>query len=194
MNPRRILLPIDIANCPLEVFCFVNRFAKDSDVTVTLLHVVTLNVVPMRNGIYEELCREAEQHLEKLAKKFVRPALSVRMCVRAGKVAAEIVAEAKEWNADLIILSSHQKSAWKKACLRFVPGTIETVMRRADCSVTLLQVKTHFDCQQQWAFVDEIIAALNYVGLLKSPESWRAGRSQTGIGDFDCPPNPAAAS
>ena len=43
MKPERILLPVDVARCPLEVFDLVNGFAKRPEVTVLLLHVVDLD-------------------------------------------------------------------------------------------------------------------------------------------------------
>ena len=44
MPPGRIVLPINLANCPLEAFSFVNKFAGHRRVEVILVHVVNLNV------------------------------------------------------------------------------------------------------------------------------------------------------
>ena len=48
MKAERILLPLDIRKCPLDVFSVVNGFAKYPGATVTLLHVVTLNIAVRR--------------------------------------------------------------------------------------------------------------------------------------------------
>ena len=52
MKLERILLPLDIRKCPLEVFSVVNGLAKQPGITVTLLHAVT-----------SEYCRPGEGRL-----------------------------------------------------------------------------------------------------------------------------------
>src|SRR5262249_14265686 len=58
--PRQTLLPIDITQCPLDVFEFVNSFARSTDATVTLLYVVNLSVLGGANHLYEGLGRDAQ--------------------------------------------------------------------------------------------------------------------------------------
>jgi len=114
MNPERILLPIDIARCPLEVFDLVNGFARRPEATVTLLHVVNLNIVTPHNGIHEELGQEAESHLEQLAGKHLHPLASVLIHVRAGSPVQQILAEARAEKVDLIILPTYGPSFWNR--------------------------------------------------------------------------------
>ena len=91
MKPKRILVPIDIARCPLEVFDRVNAFAAQPGVTVILLHVVTLSIAAPDNRVFEELGREAGWYLERLARKHVHPNASTLIHVRTGKAADEIL-------------------------------------------------------------------------------------------------------
>ena len=159
-KPRRILLPINIAKCPLEVFSDVNKFAGDPPATITLLHVVK-GKTPDAIGL-----AAVEKHLENLARKFINPRLSPRLCVRVGEPALGILAEVNESNADLIVLTSYQDlSVWNRP-LR--PGIVGEVLSAEPCAISLLHVRTHFNCEEQWEVVDEIVAALDYVGLLRS--------------------------
>ena len=73
MKPERILLPIDTAKCPLEIFAVANGFACRPEVRVILLHVVNLNIVAPENRVYEELGREVYSHLDRLAQRYIHP-------------------------------------------------------------------------------------------------------------------------
>jgi nucleotide-binding universal stress UspA family protein len=142
MKPERILLPIDVAKCPLEVFQVVNGFVERPGVTVILLHVVPLRILAPENRIYDELGREAQSCLHQLARKCVHPMAAARIRVRVGEPAREILTEAREANADLIILPVHRVPFWKRLCGSFFPRTIERVIREAPCGVFVMDVKT----------------------------------------------------
>ena len=73
MEPERILLPLDIRRCPLEIFSVVEGFSKRPGVTLILLHVVHLNIVAPDNRVYEELALEAQGYLERLAQAICPP-------------------------------------------------------------------------------------------------------------------------
>jgi nucleotide-binding universal stress UspA family protein len=155
MIPGRILLPVDITQCPLEVFSFINRFAGDHRVTVILLNAVNLNVMVLENRVIEDLSYLAEHHLKRLSEKFLNPDLSVRLRVRVGTPAQEILAEARESNVDLIILTRYGGSSfWKRP---FQPRIAEKVLRAAPCNATLLRVQTRFNCEEDWSCADDIV-------------------------------------
>ena len=169
MKTRRILLPIDIAKCPLEVFAYVNKFADDSLTTITLLHVVRA-MAPGTKGL-EGNAPAVEKHLERLARKFIRSRAAPRLCVRVGEPAEEILAEARQSQADLIVLTSYKDlSVWNRP---FQPGIIGKVLSAEPCAISVLRVRTYFNCQEQWEVVDEIVAALDYVGLLKAAKPFK---------------------
>ena len=71
------MVPIDTTKCRPEVFGRVNAFADRPDVTVILLHVLNLNIVAPENRIYEELAQIARWHLERLAREYPQPGVSV---------------------------------------------------------------------------------------------------------------------
>ena len=158
MKPKRILVPIDIARCPLEVFDRVNAFAAQPGVTVILLHVVTLSIAAPDNRVFEELGREAGWYLERLARKHVHPNASTLIHVRTGKAADEILAEAKAEDVDLIILPTFGGSLWKRGASfwkRLVapifPGLIvEKLARNAPCALLIMHADCRFNCEEKW--------------------------------------------
>jgi len=163
----RLLLPMNLSNCPLEIFSFVNEFAAQSTVSLTLLHVV--DPASCKPGLVENRLLAAKGHLERLASKFVRPGISADSCVCAGKPAEEILTHAGQSKADLIILSSYKDCSPRR---KPQSDIVEQVLGSAPCDVSLLSVRTHFDCEEQWAAVEDVVAALNYVGLLKPSNRW----------------------
>ena len=150
MKPERILLPLDIRRWPVEVFSVANSFAKQPGVTVTLLHVVTLNIAVPEKGVYEALGREALWHLKRLARKCLRPGVATIARVRFGKPAEEILAEAVAGNIDLIVLAAKPPSFWSRFFAPLVPRVVERVIREATCGVFLATAKKWFNCESIW--------------------------------------------
>jgi nucleotide-binding universal stress UspA family protein len=171
MKPERILLPVDLAKCPLEAFELVNGFAKPPEVAVILLHVLNLNIMAPENRVYEELAREAYSHLDRLAQQYLHPFASTAIRVRAGQPDEEILAEAAEQKADLIILPSWGPSCWgqlvsfwKRQSAAPLSRRIRKIVREAACPVFIADVKTRFDCQKAWGRpAPDIEGALSYL-------------------------------
>jgi nucleotide-binding universal stress UspA family protein len=196
MKPKRILVPIDIARCPLEVFTRVNAFAGRPGVTVILLHVVTVKIAEADNRLFEELGREAGWHLERLARKHVHPDASTLIHVRIGKPADEILAEAKAENVDLIILPTFGGSLWKRGASfwkRLVapifPGMIvEKLARNAPCALLIMHAESRFNCEQSWGRpgneldvpLDRLDEALESrtSPVLRTEDAWGSAREQ----------------
>jgi nucleotide-binding universal stress UspA family protein len=157
MKPQRILLPIDTAKCPLEVFAVVNGFAWRPEVAVILLHVVNLNIVAPENRVYEELGREVYSHLSRLAHEYIHPFASTSIRVRAGQPQEEILAEAAEQKVDLIILPTwgpswwaHLTASWRSQPDSTIPRWARTIVRQAACAVSVVNAKTRFNCEKAW--------------------------------------------
>jgi nucleotide-binding universal stress UspA family protein len=148
MSLERILLPLDIRKWPVEVFSVANSFAKQPGVTVTLLHVVTLNIAAPEKGVYEQLGREAHWHLERLARKCLRPGVAAITRVRFGKPAEEILAEAVAGNIDLIVLAAKPPSFWSRFFAPILPRVVERVIREATCGVFMTTATKCFNCEK----------------------------------------------
>lgn len=84
-----------------------------------------------------ELLNAAEDLVLKAAEKLSHTNRKVSHHVRGGFAADEIVNEAKEWQADLIIIGTHGR----KGITRFLLGSVaESVTSNAPCSVTLVKM------------------------------------------------------
>src|SRR5579859_3377491 len=122
MKPERILLPLDIRECPLDVFTFVEGFSKRPEVTLILLHVVHLNIVSPDSRVYDELALQARGYLERLAVQFLHPITSAVIHVRFGRPADEILEEAQAEKVELIILPTYGPSFWSRLVSVWKPG------------------------------------------------------------------------
>ena len=150
MSPERILLPLDIRKCPLEVISEVNGLAIYPGATVILLHVVTLNIAVPEKRVYKELSCDARWYLERLARGCLRPDIATIIRVRVGKVAKEILAEAAAGNADLIILPCYPPSFWSRLFAPILPRVVEQVIRRAACRMFRASAHDRFNCEDVW--------------------------------------------
>lgn len=179
MKPQRILLPVDVAKCPLEVFALVYGFAGKPEVTVILLHVITLNIVVRGNRVFQELAAEAEAYLQRLADQHLPPMASTILHVRLGEPGKEILDEARAESPSLIILSSYGPSFWnrlkavcKPASSSPVSPLVEKVAREARCEVFVVAAKTRFNCEMAWGrpFMKAGRTARGQVGNHRTPE------------------------
>jgi nucleotide-binding universal stress UspA family protein len=110
MKSEKILLPIDTRKCPLDVFPLVDRLAGKPGVRLTILHVVSLNILTPESRIYDELAAEADAHLKRLCREQLPSVEGPVTQVRFGKVVHEILAESEEERADLVRARQHRAS------------------------------------------------------------------------------------
>lgn len=143
VKPEHILLPIDLAACPPEVFSFINQMMAGREAKITLLHVVTLNVRAPENRLYRETTENSEKTLRLLADKYFAKDLERDVRVRYGRAAEEIVSEASESKASLIVLTSRDNA--RRFRLFRVP-VLEPVIENAPCPVSVLRVRNRIDC------------------------------------------------
>jgi nucleotide-binding universal stress UspA family protein len=159
MKTERILLPVDIGNCPLDVFPLVDRLASRPGTALTLLHVVTLNILAPESRIYDEVSAEAHANLERVGQKYLPYVAEVVTRVRFGKVGDEILDEIRAENADLIIAPTHGASfaqrliaVWKTPFHPTMSRGIDRIIREAGCAVFIASSRVRFDCarERQW--------------------------------------------
>jgi nucleotide-binding universal stress UspA family protein len=135
MNSKHILIPLDLVRGPATALVFAQQMALENVVSVTLLHVIDLNIAPAPSDVYTRLCAESQAALRKLAKLFFGTDYATRVVVRVGQPADEIIAEAKEGAADMIVLCGPKS---RKGLRLFRRGTIEDVLHRASCPTVVL--------------------------------------------------------
>jgi nucleotide-binding universal stress UspA family protein len=134
MRDKHILVPLDLVRGPASALVFVQKMAAESPVCITLLHVIDLNIFPPQPAINDQLCAESQAALRKLAKLFFGAEQAARIIVRVGRPAGEIIAEAKEAEADLIVMCG-PRSARRKLLRR---GTTQRVLSSASCPTLVL--------------------------------------------------------
>ena len=99
----------------------------------TLLPATFMDYVPA--DFDQQMKDNAEASLKKCAEQIDLPAGRVSCAVRVGGVYPEILAEADEWGADLIVVGSH-----RPAMSTYLLGSnAKTVVRHAKCSVLVVR-------------------------------------------------------
>ena len=94
--------------------------------------VLALAALETRLQLIESARRIAQRAVEELAHSGIRAQLRVR----DGSAGDEIVKEACEWPADLIVLGSPRRSIWRRLLLGSVANY---VLRRAPCSLEIVR-------------------------------------------------------
>jgi nucleotide-binding universal stress UspA family protein len=145
MEVGRLLLPIDLRRCPLEVFPLANGFTKPFGGEVILLHVLDA-----RSAARDSERDRARLHLEHLARDFVRSSIEARPKVRAGLAHEEIFVEAAEAKADLILLPVFAPSIWRRIVGSGLGSTARNIVSGASCGVFVVNVRTCFNCLRHW--------------------------------------------
>ncbi len=138
---RKILIAVDgeavsahAAQVGVQLACCVTG-------EVAFVHVVELALTHAPGIAAEDLVAEAKKDGKRIlsaAQDSISPLFAAREFIRVGKPAHEIVAVAKEWSADVIVMGSHGRHGIPRVLLGSVA---EAVMRHADCPVLVIRGK-----------------------------------------------------
>jgi nucleotide-binding universal stress UspA family protein len=139
---QRILVPIDLAEASVadQGVNAAADIARRSGAAMRLVHVIDSAVIaaPMLYlppVDFSQLAVEQGKALESLAKSVDLGGHDVESCVRMGGVYAEVLAEAADWRADLIIVGAH-----KPSMSTYLLGSSATaIVRHATCSVLVVR-------------------------------------------------------
>jgi nucleotide-binding universal stress UspA family protein len=135
MGSKHILVPLDLVRGPASALVCAQRMAAESPVCITLLHVIDLNIFPPQPEINDQLLAESQTALRKLAKLFFGAEQAARINVRLGEPAAEIIAEAAEAGADLIVMCGPKPGRRMRLLRR---GTTQRILSSAACPTLVL--------------------------------------------------------
>lgn len=148
---KTILCPTDFSEPSYEGLKAANEFAHHFSAQLVVLHVnPPVPVLPEGHGAINfnipEYQREMEQvaneQIDKVVERWVSPDVNSDARVAEGDPAEEIAAAAAEIEADLIILSTHGRTGWR----RFVTGSVtEKVVRLAERPV----LTVHFPYEEK---------------------------------------------
>lgn len=138
---KNILVPIDISDAGFSRHSIDKAvaFASATAGEVRLIYVRSILPVTFMEFVPPDFDTEqqesAETDLAALAKSIVAPEISVSHVVRLGSIYNEVLQEAEEMKADLIIVGSH-----KPAMSTYLLGSnAATIVRHAGCSVLVVR-------------------------------------------------------
>jgi nucleotide-binding universal stress UspA family protein len=141
---RRILVPIDFRDSTVAALRHAAAFARQYKATITLLHIVEPVGQELRRNIprerlMEEMSEVGERQIRQLVDVIwgeeIVTDIVVAGVIAGGKPYRQIVNEARETNADMIIMARHGGvGAWGF----FRRGTTAKVVRHASCPVLVV--------------------------------------------------------
>jgi nucleotide-binding universal stress UspA family protein len=130
-SPRRVLLTTDLSELSARVYERALELVKDlgaAEADVRALLVIGYDFAPPPPLSRGALLEAAEAELDRFLKWVEPGAPGSRGKVRTGEAAKEIVAEAEDWKADLLVLGTHGRTGPS----RFLIGSVaEEVVRNA---------------------------------------------------------------
>jgi nucleotide-binding universal stress UspA family protein len=133
---------VDFSPRSLEALDVAVSFARQSDASIVLLHVMSAIYArgsldsPKLHSLRTDALRESRQQLAQIAEERVRPHVPVTHEVRKGVAYSVIVEVATRTGADLIVMASEGRTGLG----RFLIGSVaEKVIRHARCSVLVVR-------------------------------------------------------
>jgi len=138
----KILLPIDVAEPEIaqEAIDVAVGMAEAFNSNIRLINVASPVIVasPMAvipQSVYDEVGVYEKSQLEKMAAAIHRPKGTLSTVVRIGGVYPELLAEAAEWGADLVVVGAHKRSM----ATYLLGSSAAAIVRHASCTVMVLR-------------------------------------------------------
>jgi nucleotide-binding universal stress UspA family protein len=138
---KTILVPVDLAEVGTAkpAIDAAVSLAAASQGTIRLIYVRSVAPVTYMEfippGFDEEQQRDAEQKLADVAAGIPLPSERVSATVRLGSVYNEVLQEAEETGADLIVVGSHRPTM----ATYLLGSNAATIVRHAKCSVLVVR-------------------------------------------------------
>lgn len=139
---KKILVPVDLSEPEMTTLALEPALAlarTGDDAALRLINVQPLVPVAFVDYIppnFDEEMREAaEKDLAALAAKVDLPRERVSSTVRFGAIYPEVLAEAEDWGADLIVVGSHRPTM----ATYLLGSNAKTIVRHAKCSVLVVR-------------------------------------------------------
>lgn len=138
---KKILVPIDIAEPELSEpgISFAGRLASSLGGAVRLIYVFPELPSVVKELLAPRALEEQEQavetQLKELAQAAKLPDGRTSWTLRTGAVYAEVLTEAQDWAADLVVIGSHSPSMSSY----LLGSNAQKIVRHADCSVLVVR-------------------------------------------------------
>jgi nucleotide-binding universal stress UspA family protein len=145
---KTILVPVDLSADATRVCKAARGFAKLVRARLVLMHVLPLQpILPADYYLLDADAsaksllvgqKQAARRLRALARRCAGENLTVRAVQSTGEPAALILAQARECEADYIVIGSHGHNA---AYDLLVVSVLQSVLRKARCPVLVIPLK-----------------------------------------------------
>jgi len=139
---NKILVPVDLGESDMAKLALEAAQALAKTTPASKLRLINVQpLVPVAFVDYippsfdEEMREVAEKDLADLARKVDLPPEQVSSTVRFGAVYPEVLAEAEDWGADLIVVGSHRPTM----ATYLLGSNAKTIVRHAKCSVLVVR-------------------------------------------------------
>jgi len=162
---RRILCPVDFSGWSRAAVERAVALARPTKAEITGLFVLPV-VSPIAGEVPSGSCSlEADANmvsaLAEDLEAFLRPAqdegLSVRVCVKRGDCVAQILEQARETDADIIVMGTHGASGLE----RLVLGSVtRNVLRKAPCPVVTVSLPSVSRTPRTGAAIGRMLCAV----------------------------------
>lgn len=142
---KRILVPLDGSSLAEQALPLASRLARTTGGTVLLVRVVsalqefglyTPETTPYVLDMLDEELTQATEYLTKVATSKQLEGISTRIAVSSGSIASHILDVARDEQIDLIVMSSHGYSGFKRWALGSVA---QKVIRHSPIPVLLMR-------------------------------------------------------
>ncbi|HUI20819.1 MAG TPA: universal stress protein [Methylocella sp.] len=138
---KKILIPIDLTDLTISkpALDVSMELALKSNGALRLMTVETLLPASFMEYVPPEFDKTQEERalraLEQISSGLNYPKENISHTVRFGGIYVEILAEAEEWGADLIVIGSHRPSM----ATYLIGSNAKTIVRHAKCSVLVIR-------------------------------------------------------
>lgn len=140
---KSILVPIDLADMEVArpAIKAAVELAEASGGSIRLVSVRSLMPVTYMEYVPADFDMtakaDAEREMAGIVAEIPLPSGRVDSVVRLGSIYGEVLEEAKDWNADLIVVGSHRPSM----ATYLIGSNAKTIVRHAPCSVLVIREK-----------------------------------------------------
>ena len=139
---KRILVPVDLDDFSImdKVFDLIRVFfSQDQASNIRLINVQPIVPVSILGylppSFDEDMDHQVQTNFDRLLSERNLSDHKVTKIIRRGSVSDEILAESKDWSADIIIIGSHRPSM----TTYLLGSNAASIVRHAKCSVLVIR-------------------------------------------------------
>ena len=145
MRLQTILVPTDFSAASRKALVHAAALARLGGGDVTLVHVIEPPPYPQFGYAHiplkeAKLKRSARERLEALRQELADVGVKCAFVIRTGSAFHEITEQAREQQADVIVIATHGRGALAHLLLG---STAERVVRHAPCPVLVVREREH---------------------------------------------------